>query len=128
MINTRPALPSCRLTPDQPHPVAPPAAPHRHHRLHELLITEGADTGEVGQRLQVLHAQDLTGLHHDGWYLTDGGLTTACALPKGLGLRPTGPITNPGSVGTHAADALAMTGLGLPFRRRRHAACPGAPR
>jgi hypothetical protein len=96
----------------------------RHHlatteHLRELIDRDDHPACDLDDRLDTLHAQGLTTRQLGAWQLTDEGVAVANAQPENAGL---GAADRPRS-----RTALALTGLGLAFRRQHRTEYPGAP-
>jgi hypothetical protein len=87
--------------------------------LRELLDRDDHAACDLDDRLDTLHAQGLTARLLGAWQLTDDGVAVASAQLENTGL---GPINRPCS-----RTALALTGLGLAFRRQHRTEYPRAP-
>ncbi|MEZ0092488.1 hypothetical protein [Streptacidiphilus sp. EB129] len=96
----------------------------RHHlvttaQLRELLDDRPEDSGQLDDRLENLHAQELTARHMGAWHLTEEGLSIACAQPENTGLRPDRP--------PHSHTTMTLTTLGLALCRQHRTAFHAAP-
>jgi hypothetical protein len=88
-------------------------------QLRELLEDPAARTQDIDDRLEVLHQQGLTARHLGAWHLSEDGIALACAQPENAGLRPDRP--------PRGRTTLALTGLGIAFRRQHRADFTDAP-